>query len=119
MRIVALEAISHRGRMHRPFDLSSIFVGVARQAKSVRSSGDQLHASDVFVNSNLMAGGAAHGNGRMHRFAFGFIFMAGKARRRISFRIERHWMLDGESRANEKNKKENAVLQLMQCSLRT
>lgn len=95
MRVVAFDAIAHRRWMNRTFYIVGIFIRVAGQTKSMRSGRDQLYAGDVFISANLVAGGAAHCNGRMHRLPLGLILMAGETCGRISFRIKRYWMLGG------------------------
>ena len=53
VRIVTLEAIAHRRRMDRAFQVGGVLVGVAGKAKRVGRCGDQLHASDIFVSPAL------------------------------------------------------------------
>lgn len=94
MRIVTFNAIAHCGRMHGPFQFGRIFFSMAGDAKGLWRCRNQLYASDVFVDAYLVATGAAHGDGRMHRFALGLVLMTSKACRRIGLRIQRDRMLD-------------------------
>jgi hypothetical protein len=88
---------AHGGGMHCSFQLGGVFVGVARQAKCLRSRSDQLDPRDVFINPHFMAAQAAGGNRGMHRFAFRLVFMALETFRRIDILVERYRMLLGPS----------------------
>lgn len=94
--VVALEAIAHRGRVNRTFNIGRFFVGVAGQAESHGSGGDELDVSDVAIDANFVATGAAHSHSGVHGFALGFVLVAGDAGGRIGFGIKRNRMLHGE-----------------------
>jgi hypothetical protein len=81
--IMATEAVANRRLMNVPFDLRGVFVGMAGEAELVGSRCDQLHPSDIFVNSNLMTTCTSHRNRRMDRFALGFVGMTLETLRRI------------------------------------
>ena len=66
VRVVALEAIAHRRRMDRAFEVGGVLVGVAGEAKRVRGGGDQLHAGDIFVHPDFVAACATGRDGRVH-----------------------------------------------------
>ena len=92
VRVVTLKAIAHSRRMDLAFEVGGILVGVAGDAQRLRRGGDQLDASDVFVDADLMTTGAAHGDGGVNILAFGLVFMALDALRRIGILVEWNWM---------------------------
>ena len=63
VRVVAGEAVANRRRMDCSLDLVGFFVGMAGDAKRIRRRGDQLDASDIFVDPDFVAAQAA----RAHR----------------------------------------------------
>ena len=79
MRIVACQAVAHRGRMHRSFNIGRFLIRMTGKAKPIRSSGNQLHACDIFSDSDLMAGQAPHGDRGVNRFSLRLILVALKA----------------------------------------
>ena len=60
VRIVALQAVANRRRMHGPLDFGCVLIGVTGETKCVRSRGDQLYARHIFVDSHLVARRASH-----------------------------------------------------------
>jgi hypothetical protein len=113
VRVVALEAISRRRWVNLTFDVGGIFVGVAGKTQSVGSGRDQLDVGYISNGADLVAAGATHRDGGVHRLAFGLIFVTGQASGRIGFRIQRHWMLgrrcaarkaDGHDKTGERSK---------------
>jgi hypothetical protein len=87
--------------MDSAFYVGSIFVGVAGQTKSDGSGGDQLHASDIAIDANLVATGAAQRDRGMDGLALGFIFVAGDAGGGIGLGVKWDRMLGGGSAAGE------------------
>jgi len=75
MRVVAFQAVPDRRFMDLTFDHGGVLVAVTCEAKLVRGGGDQLHACDVFIDPNLMAGQTPHGDRRMNRLALAFFAM--------------------------------------------
>ena len=72
---MALETVTYRRRMNRSLEVRGIHVGMAGNAESLRGSGDELDARDVFVGPNLMTTGAADRDGGVNEFALGLIFV--------------------------------------------
>ena len=95
VRIVALHAIAHRRSMNRALDIGSVLVGVAGEAERVGRGRDQLDPGDVFVDPNLVTTGAPHRDRRVHRLAFGLVFVAGDALGGIGVRVQRNRMRGG------------------------
>ncbi len=93
MWVVALDAIANGWGMYLSVDLSGILVGVAGDAERLRRGGDQLYASDIFVDANLVAARAAHLDRRVNVGALTFVFVALEALRGVGFRIERDRVL--------------------------
>ena len=98
---MTLHAISHRWGMHCAFYLGGVLVGVAGQTKSDGSGGDQLHASDIAIDANLVATGAAQRDRGMDGLALGFIFVAGDAGGGIGLGVKWDRMLGGGGAAGE------------------
>ena len=92
VRIVALDAIAYRRRMHGPFQRRGIFIGVTTEAERLRRRSDELDASDVFIDPYLMAAQASHRDRGMYGFAFALIFMTFQAFGRICFWLQRDRM---------------------------
>ena len=101
MRVVTLKAVAYGRRMYGSFKGCRVFLGVACDAECLRSGGDKLYAGDVFVDSDLVATGAAHGDRRMHRLALRLAFVAGNACGRIRLRVKGHRMLRGVGSASK------------------
>lgn len=80
VRVVALNAITNRWRVNFPLDAGGILVGVAGNAQRLGAGGNQLYAGYVFVRAYFMTAHAAQRNCRVHRLAFGFIFVTLNAR---------------------------------------
>lgn len=76
VRVVAFQAIPDRRFMDLTFDQGGVLVAVTCEAKLVRGGGGQLHACDVLIDPNLMAGQTPHGDRRMNRLALAFFAMA-------------------------------------------
>ena len=76
MRVVTLDAVSHSGRMHRPFNSGCIFVRVATEAQRLRSRSDELDAGYVFIDPNFVTAQASRGNGGVDRLTLRFVLMA-------------------------------------------
>jgi len=91
MRIVALDAIPDRGRMHRLGRIGFLLV-VAAQAERLRSRGRELYPRDIFGDSDFVATQAAGRDGRVHCLTFGFLCVALQALRSIDVLIQRNWM---------------------------
>ena len=83
MRIVALEAIANGRAVDLAFDFCGVLVGVAGNTERLGSGCDQLDASNVFIDPDLVTAGTARRNGRMHHRAFGFVFVTLKTFRAI------------------------------------
>jgi hypothetical protein len=92
---VALHTVAHRWRVNRTFDVGSVLVRMACQAESERRRCDQFHPRDVFVDPDLVAGGASHRHRGMNRLALGLVFMAGDAGGSIGLRVKRDRMFRG------------------------
>lgn len=90
---MTLHAVPHGRRMNSAFDVGRTFVGVAGQTKSDGRGGDQLYASDISIDANLVATGAAEGDRGMDGLALGFVFVAGDAGGGIGLGIKRNGML--------------------------
>src|ERR1017187_3835316 len=69
VRSVTLYAVAHGWGMNFTFYVGGILVRVAGQTESTGSRRDQLYTRDIFIDSNLVATGAAHGNRGMDRLA--------------------------------------------------
>ena len=108
---MAFHAVARRRRMHCTFYVGCILVGVAGQTESIGSRRDQLYAGDIFIGTDLVATGAAHRDGRVDRLAFRLVLVAGNAGGRISFRIERHRMLNRVGRPGEDDRKDKQTKQ--------
>ena len=89
VRVVAFDAITNRRRMNLSVDGGGILVGVAGNTQRLRGGGEQLHAGCIFVCAYLVTAHATHGNRRVDRLAFGFVFVTLNARSGISFGVER------------------------------
>jgi hypothetical protein len=90
VRIMAGQTIPHRRRMNIALDLGGVFIAVARQAELVGCRGDELDASDVFVDPHFVARRASQGDRRVHRFALRLVLVALQALGRIGVLVERH-----------------------------
>ena len=90
---MTLDAVAYGRGMNSAFDVGGIFVGVAGQTKSDGRRGDQLYASDISIDANLVATGAAQGDRGMDGLALGFVFVAGDAGGGIGLGIKRNGML--------------------------
>ena len=101
MRIVALQAVADRRRMHRAFDICHFLVSMAGQAKSIGRGRRQHDPGDILVNPDLMAAQAAHRDRRMNRFALRFIFVTFEAFCRVGVLIERNGVNCGIDARNE------------------
>ena len=77
--IMALKAIPDRRTMDAALDLGSVHSGVALEAQLDGRDGGELDARHILTNPNLVAAHAAGRDGRVHCFAFGFVFVAGGA----------------------------------------
>lgn len=73
VRVMTLEAVADRWRMDRALKISGILIGVTGEAQGVRCRGDELYARDVFCHADFVAACASGGNGRVDRFALGFV----------------------------------------------
>jgi hypothetical protein len=60
-------------------DVRWILVRVASEAKRGRRGSDQLYASDISIDTNLMATGTTHRNGSVYVLALGLVFVAFQA----------------------------------------
>ena len=76
--------------MHVTLDLGGVFVGMAGEAKPERHSRDQLHAGDIFVDPDLMAGETACSHGGVHGFALVLVAMTFKALGLVRVLFERN-----------------------------
>jgi len=92
--------------MNSAFYVGGIFVGVAGQTESGGSGGDQLDASDISINADLVATGAAQGDRGMDGLAPGFIFVAGNAGGGIGLGVKRDRMLRSEGAAGDEENDE-------------
>jgi len=99
MRIVALYAITNRWRMNIALEIGCFLIRMAGEAKCIRSRGNQLYPGHILISPNFVATGAAHGHRRMHRFAFGLVFVAGNAGGGISLGVKWHRMFGGKGAA--------------------
>lgn len=111
MRVVTLDAIAHRRRMHRPFKSRGIFFGMATQAESLGSRSNQLDASYVFTDPNFVTAQTSRRNRRMDSLALRLILMALEALRRIDVLVERNRVLLGQCRHHLDHKKERQQLE--------
>jgi hypothetical protein len=68
---------------------------MAGNAKCLWRCRDQLNAGYIFIDSDFVTTGAPHGNGRMHEFAFAFVFMAFQALRGTGVRLQGNWVDGG------------------------
>src|ERR1700687_373974 len=59
VRVVTLDAVAHRWRMHRTFEGRGVFLRMASQAEGVRSRSDHLDAGHIFIDPNFVATQAA------------------------------------------------------------
>jgi len=75
--------------MNLPLDGGGILVGVAGNTQRLRGGGDQLHAGCILIYPYLVTAHATHGNRRVDRLAFGFVFVTLNARRGLSLGVER------------------------------
>ena len=98
---MTLDAVAYGRGMNSAFDVGGIFVGVAGQTKSDGRGGDQLYASDISIDANLVATGAAQGDRGMDGLALGFIFVAGDAGGGIRLGVKRDRMLRREGAAGD------------------
>lgn len=97
MRIVALDAVADRGRMNRAFERRSILICMTRNAERLRSGRDQLDARDVFVDPDLVAAQASHGDCGMDELALGLLLMTLKTFGGIDVLFQGHWVDGGVS----------------------
>ena len=97
MRIVALDAVANRGRMDRAFERRGILIRVTSDAERLRSGRDQLDARDVFVDPNLVAAQASHGDCGMDELALGLLVMTLKTFGGIDVLFQGHWVDGGIS----------------------
>src|SRR5271167_1869821 len=79
--------------MYRPVNRGCVFFGVATQAECLRSRGDQLNASNIFVDPNFVTAQTSRGDGGMDSLALRLILMTLETFRRIDVLIERNRML--------------------------
>jgi len=86
--IVAAEAVANRRGMHRTLDVSGFLIRMTGEAKRGGSRGDELYASDVLVDPDLMATQAARGHGRMNVLAFRLVLVALKALRGVRLLVQ-------------------------------
>lgn len=105
VRIVTLDAIAHRRRMHSSFKCGRVFVRVATQAKRLRSRSDQFDASHVLVDPNFVTAQASGRDGGMNRLPFRLVLMALQAFGRVDILIERNRMLHGPCGAHRDQSK--------------
>src|SRR5581483_6582698 len=98
--VVALQAVANRRRMNRLSGMNFLLI-VAAKAQRLGSGGRQLYAGNVFVDPNLVAGGATGLDCRMDVRALGLVLMTFQTSLRIGFRIERHRMFCRRGRADE------------------
>ena len=106
MRIVALDAIPDRGRMHRLGRICFLLV-VTAQAERLRSRGRQLYSGDIFGDADFMAAQAAGRDRRVHCLTFGFLCVALQALRGINILVQRNWMRLGGSRERHHGQQKN------------
>lgn len=113
VRIVALDAIAHRWRMHGPFQGARVFFRVATEAERLRRGSDELDARDVLVHAHFVAAQTSRRYRRMHRFTLGFVFMTLEALGGIDILVERDGVLFRKARHCEcqKNEQKNAQTQ--------
>lgn len=88
VRIVALDAVSHRRGVDRALNVGRFLVRVTGDANTNRRGSNQLDAGDVFIHPDLVAGCATHGDRGVDVCPFGFLFMALQTSAGIRFRIE-------------------------------
>src|ERR1700686_1054004 len=105
VRVVTLDAVAHRRRMHRAFEGRGVFLRVASQAEGLRSRSDQLDAGPIFIDPNVMAAQAARRDRRMDRPPLGLLFRVLETLCRINILVERNWMLFRECRYEPDQKK--------------
>ena len=75
MRVVTLEAIANCRRMDLAFEIGGIVIGMAGETERLRRAGDQLDARDIFIYADLVATGAAGGDGGMDELALRFVLV--------------------------------------------
>lgn len=107
MRIVALEAIAYRRRMHLARNLAGVLIVVAGDAKLGWRAGGQLDAGYVFSRPNLVTSGTAHSHRGMDRLALGLVLMAFQALRGVRLRIQGHRMGSSVRRHNKNPESQN------------
>lgn len=90
---MTLQAIADRRRMHRTFDVGRILVGVAGETEGIGRGRYQLNVGCIPGVADLVAGCAAHGHRRMHRFSLSLVFMTGNASRSVRLRVKWDGML--------------------------
>src|SRR5579872_938593 len=95
VRVMALDAVAHRRRMHRPFNRGRILFRVATEAERLRSRGDELVSCYVLVDSDFMAAQTSRRDCRMNGLAFGLVFVAFKTFCRVDILVERDRMFLG------------------------
>ena len=98
VRVVALHAIANRRSVNDTFNVGSILIGVAGEAKRVRRGRDQLDPRYIFIYPDFVAAQAAHRNRRVNRFPFGLVFMALQALLGVGVLVERNRVGRGEGR---------------------
>jgi len=103
MRVVTLEAIPNCRGMNRTLQVSSVLISMARKAKGVRRSSDELYARDVFRYSDFMATCASGSNGRVHCLALGFVFVTLDALGGVRILIQWHRVGGCTARAGDQN----------------
>src|SRR5579862_7129937 len=101
VRVVALDAVAHRRRMHRPLNRGRIFFRVATEAERLRSRGDQLDSRYVLVDSDFMAAQTSRRDCRMNGLAFGLVFVAFKTFCRVDILVEWDDSLRQQSRLSK------------------
>ena len=95
VRIVTLDAIAHGRRMHAAFEGGGVFVGMATEAKCLRSRSDELDASYIFVDPNFVAAQTSGGNGGVDGLALRFVIVALEAFFGVDVLLKRNRMLLG------------------------
>jgi len=111
VRIVALDAITHRRRMHRTLQRRRIFFGMACQAHGLRRGSDQLDPRDLFVDANFMAAQASRRDRRVHSLALGLVLVTLEALRRIDVFLEWDRMFFRPCRSSRDQQRDHQHLQ--------
>src|SRR5262249_25037336 len=100
MRIVALNAIANRRRMHRVAGFNFVVV-VAGVAEGQWRGGRELYPGDVLVDPDFMAGGTAGGDRGMNMRALRLVLVTLEAGTGIGLRIQRNRVLAGPRHSAE------------------